>query len=372
LSDLPRRITVYDSGGGLVCGDGSLTQDPVHFELLSHNTRVGWVSLRPFERFNDALDVQYIQAIRWQIATVTVVAFALALGVGALLARRIIRPIRALTAATGELIAGSYERKLAVNDSDELGDLARHFDRLAQTLKQDALARKQWVADTSHELRTPLTVLRAELEALSDGVRPLTRDAVGSLQSELKRLEDIVRDIDELARSDRGALVLELVPLNPVECIEQCLKSHESRLRAQRIATTVRWPKEPVWIVADRSRLAQICANLLENTARYTDRGGQLRVSVSAENSRVIIRFEDSAPGVSAQALPHLFERFFREDASRSRAHGGSGLGLAICEQLAHAQSATITAEKSELGGLCITLCFARAERPLFAPSTPK
>ena len=237
-----------------------------------------------------------------------------------------------------------------------MGQLAADFNALALTLGETDTARRQWVADTSHELRTPLTVLRAELEALLDGVRPFDHAAVESLQAEVSRLTALVEDLGELARSDRGLLRMRRVELDPTEVLDKTVTSFRPRFEARDLSITLNFGAGSWRVLADRGRLEQIFGNLLENTLRYTDAGGALRINAAAHDDALVLRFEDSAPGVLAGDLPRLFERFFRADPSRSRAHGGAGLGLAICQRLIEAHGGTLVASHSSLGGLRLDL----------------
>jgi two-component system sensor histidine kinase BaeS len=211
------------------------------------------------------------------------------------------------------------------------------------------------MADVSHELRTPLAVLSAELEAMEDGVRPLTRESLASLRSEVSALGKLVEDLNQLALADVGALAYRKRRVDVVPLLEQALESFRDRLGERRLAVETALGRDAI-VFGDADRLLQMFRNLLENSARYTDAGGRVRASARREGDRVVVDFEDSAPGVPPEALPHLFERFYRVDASRSRANGGAGLGLAICRSIAAAHDGEMSASDSPLGGLRVRL----------------
>ena len=242
-----------------------------------------------------------------------------------------------------------------VGSGDELGRLAEDFNRLAVTLERNEQLRRAFMADISHELRTPLAVLRGELEAIEDGVRPMSPESVKSLQGEVATLGKLVDDLYELSLADVGALTYRKTALDLAEPLTQALEGFRERLVERRIALeTVLPPAGTLTVLADPDRLRQLFNNLLENTVRYTDPGGRLRVEARCERGRVRIDFQDSAPGVPEELLPRLFERLFRVEGSRSRAGGGAGLGLAICRSIVQAHDGEIDARPSPLGGVWV------------------
>ena len=218
-------------------------------------------------------------------------------------------------------------------------------------------AHRQWVADTSHELRTPITILSTHLEAMRDGVLPIDASTVGVLSDTVNGMERLVSDMHQLASNDAGhAYHVEAVDL--AELVDEACGAFGASFRARRLTLTQDIATPPAVLVwADRQRLAQVLTNLLCNTMRYTDEGGQAKVALAMDaDGRCRIRIEDSAPGVPDSALPRMFERFFRVDASRGRAGGGSGLGLAICRAIVQAHGGSVTASHSDLGGVCMEI----------------
>jgi two-component system sensor histidine kinase BaeS len=263
--------------------------------------------------------------------------------------------------ATHRLAAGNYATRVAVRSTDELGRLSENFNRLAEALERNETLRRRFMADVSHELRTPLAVLSGELEALEDGVRPLTRESLASLRTELAALGKLIDDLNQLALADSGALAYRKETVDVLPLLAQALESHRERFAERGLKLETAWNgAAPVF--GDADRLRQMFRNLLENSARYTDRGGCVRVAARRDGERLTVDFEDSAPGVPAEALPQLFERFYRVDASRSRANGGTGLGLAICRSIAQAHDGDISAAPSLLGGLRVSLSLPVAQ----------
>jgi two-component system, OmpR family, sensor histidine kinase BaeS len=206
--------------------------------------------------------------------------------------------------------------------------------------------------------------LQGELEAVQDGIRPLNTDTLDSLHNEVIHLNTLVNDLHELSMSDLGALVYEKEQINIAEVVEQCIDMH-GPLAARhniRVNLTIESsnPDNEIFMLGDEDRLLQLFDNLLQNTCRYTDPGGELQIVVKESPDHVHIEWFDSAPGVKEADLPHLFDRLYRVDTSRNRAKGGSGLGLTICQNIVHAHEGTITAGPSPLGGLKLTIIFPR------------
>jgi len=264
-------------------------------------------------------------------------------------------PLKRVAQATHRLAAGNYATRVEVHSGDELRRLAEDFNRLAQALERNEALRRRFMADVSHELRTPLTVLSRELEALEDGVRPLTRTSLASLRGEVAALGKLIEDLNQLALADVGALAYRKESVEVAPLIEQALESYRERLAERGLALEARLDGA-ARVFGDADRLTQMFRNLLENSARYTERGGRVRVGIRRQDSRVAIDFEDSAPDVPTEPLEHLFERFYRVEGSRSRANGGAGLGLAICRSIAVAHGGEIAAEPSPLGGLRVSV----------------
>jgi two-component system sensor histidine kinase BaeS len=276
-----------------------------------------------------------------------------------------VRPIRNLAAATREVASGHYDTRLPVRSSDELGRLARDFNAMAGTLESHEKARRGWIADISHELRTPVAVLRGEIEALLDGIRPITPERIRSLHGETLRLHRLVEDLYQLSLSDLGALTYRKEPLDPADLLRRVIETYRPAFQDKGLGISLHLPADlKQRIFGDRERLEQLFTNLVENSLRFTDPGGQLRISGSGEGDRVVIEFQDSPPGVPEAELERLFDRLYRLESSRSRASGGAGLGLAICKNIVEAHSGTISAQASPWGGLLIRISLPWAGGP--------
>jgi two-component system sensor histidine kinase BaeS len=322
---------------------------------------VGWL-VTPFpNRLPSEADQRFQREQAEATWVIGVLAALLAAVVSIFLARIFLAPVRRLASATHRLSAGDYASRVNVTSADELGRLGQDFNRLAHTLERNEALRREMVADISHELRTPLAVLRGEMEALQDGVRPFSADALASLQSEVSMLSKLIDDLYELSLADVGALSYRMMPVDLAGIAEQSVDAYRDRFGARGLRVETEIDTRGCVIEGDEQRLTQLMNNLLENTLRYTDSGGIVRISVHAEGDSVAVECQDSAPGVPAQYLPRLFDRLFRVDPSRSRESGGAGLGLAICQRIVESHRGTIQALPSALGGLRVRIVFPSA-----------
>ncbi|MFK0376807.1 ATP-binding protein [Pandoraea sp. NPDC090278] len=276
------------------------------------------------------------------------------------LAQRLLVPVTPLLEATHRMAMGDYSARAPTAGADELARLAVDLNRLADTLAQNDRLRRNLLADISHELRTPLSILRGEIEAMEDGVRPLTQDALASLRIEISLLSKLIDDLYELSLSDVGALTYEFAPVDMTERVATSVAAFGDWFEAKGIALNVHLPDDTLTVDGDLHRLTQLIGNLFENSLRYTDGGGAVRVYLSATETQLRLEIEDSAPGVPDDALPRLFERLFRVEASRSRRSGGAGLGLALCKHIVEAHGGQIAARHSPLGGLALAITLPR------------
>ena len=360
LSDLTGaalRSTLLDAELHFVVGYEGFRHDAPRWPVQVGGRTVGWITTAPFESVSAAGDVRFAASqyrASWTMGAVSVLLAAL---IALWAARRLLRPLRAVAAATHRLAAGDYATRVPVVAAGEVGQLASDFNRLAVALERNEQMRRDFMADISHELRTPLGVLHGELEAMEDGVRPLNRAAVHSLQAEVATLNKLVSDLYDLSLAEAGAMTFRLVPLDLAELLQASATAYRSRLASAGIALEMRLAAQSLAVAGDGRRLHQLFGNLLENAVRYTDGGGTLRIEAERDATGwVRVAFSDSAPGVAPDHLPRLFDRFYRVEASRNRASGGAGLGLAICRRIAEAHGGRIEARQSPLGGLCVLL----------------
>lgn len=351
------RVFLLDDEQNLIFGPHRRDRNLALIPLSSSGRQIGYLGIIPPRQIVDPLQLQFA---RKQRRSFTVIALIMA-GAAALLsiplAKQLVKRITTLAAATNRLAAGNYETRVPVSSSDELGQLAQDFNTLARTLEKNQEVRRQWIADISHELRTPLAVLRGEIEAQQDGVREQSTQSLAVLHGEVMHLHRLVEDLYHLSLADIGALSYRKETVDLCQALPLAIAPFERKFEARRLRLDCSIPADaPILVLADERRLHQLFGNLLENTLRYTDSGGELQMSVTKEKDKTIILFEDSAPGVPADMLERLFDRLFRVERSRSRATGGAGLGLALCKSIVESHEGSITARPSRLGGLCVEI----------------
>ena len=353
----PKRTLILKDAQGTVIHGNLRDNDRVTWlPIESNGEQIGSLGVQLPKQLINELDVifasQQRRDFRWVALGMLLISGLVAIPFSALL----VRPIQRLTHATRELTEGQFDVELSATSNDELGQLARDFNQLARTLKDNQQARQQWVADISHELRTPIAVVRAEIEAMIDGIRPTNPDHLNSLHSEVGRLSSLVDDLHELSLSDLGALNYRMAKVDLTEVLGQSLAHFEAGFSQQGIELSTSLPSTEVMIKADEQRLTQLFNNLYQNTLKYTQSPGQCQVQLVLEAEQARIIWQDSSPGVPESSLDKLFDRLYRVEESRNRATGGSGLGLAICQNIVAAHQGTVTAMASELGGLTIQI----------------
>jgi two-component system sensor histidine kinase BaeS len=278
----------------------------------------------------------------------------------------LLAPIKQLTEGAQAFASRNFDTRIETTASDELGHLASHFNTMAESLERYERMRKQWLLDISHELRTPLSILQGEIEAMQDGLRDTNQEMLDSVHSEVLHISRIVNDLHELSLFESGGLHLKKEPVFIVkELRERILLFQKSFAQHSTSVTDKLGNDEMLTVMGDKGRLAQLFANLLDNTLRHTDAPGSLLVSKTNTDSHVSLYFEDSAPGVPDESLDYLFDRLYRVDPSRNRSKGGSGLGLAIAKNIVESHGGEISAAHSSLRGLKITIVLPLSNKPL-------
>jgi two-component system sensor histidine kinase BaeS len=349
----PLLLAVLDSEHRLIAGVPP--EQPNSMVPIELDERViGWLLVPKMREIRTGFEEQFLRRQRSTLWFIGAVLVAVAALIALPLARHLVKPIRQLARGTHQLTQGNYAVALPVTRRDELGELARDFNELALALAANESSRKRWLADISHELRTPLAILRGELEAMLDGVRPLDPDNLQSLNQEIQHLSRLVDDLYALTAADIGGLQYRKVDCDIAELWREQCDAHVSRFAAAGLKLQPQIPNEEILLYGDEDRLQQLLDNLLDNSRKYTAAGGEVRVALRRLNDGIELLVEDSAPGVPLNALPKLFDHLFRVEDSRNRRTGGSGLGLAICQRIVAAHHGTIAAELSGLGGLCI------------------
>lgn len=270
-------------------------------------------------------------------------AFATAVIVSTFVTRRIVKPIQEMQTASRHIAAGNYDERVEVVGEDELADLAQSFNQMAHTLSQTEERRRQLIGDVAHELRTPLSSLKSVMEGLVDGVLPAEPGTFLDAQKEVSRLQRLVQDLEELSKAEAGELSIELAWVKPYTFIVTAVARLALQYEDKDVQLHTELPDlEPIYV--DSERMTQVMLNLLGNALQYTPSGGQVTVTAHIEAQQLIISVQDNGVGIPPESLPHLFERFYRVDKSRSRTGGGSGIGLTISKHIVEAHNGRITA----------------------------
>jgi len=350
------RLMLFDADGTQLVGRPENVKLAVMQPIEWQARPVGYLGYVPRPEALASIERLYLRRQHYAFAAIGLGMLAAALLLGAGLSGWLSRRIRNLAGATDSLIQGNYDVRLRPEGNDELARLARHFNTLAETLAAARQARRKWIADIAHELRTPLSIVRGEIEALQDGVRPLDRDAVNSLAGEAARLARLIDDLHTLSLSDLGALTYHKEPVDLAEIVQDAVDAQRPALLEKKLEIQLNLGS--FLVSGDADRLAQVFANLLQNSLRYTDAPGRIEVGIKQVAGQVVVQWQDSSPGVPEDDLARLTEHLFRVEGSRSRAGGGSGLGLAIADAIVQAHGGTLTAGASPLGGLRIELRF--------------
>jgi heavy metal sensor kinase len=269
---------------------------------------------------------------------------------GWLLMRQALNPVDEITRGAEQITSRNLSQRLPVaKTGDELERLSAALNRMIERLEESFLYVSRFTADASHELRTPLTILRGELEAASGQpeVAPDLRETIESALEETERLSRIVESLMAISRLDAGEAKMDYGALDLAELAAST--TEQMRLLAEDKEIALRYESEElVSIQGDRARLKQVIVNLVDNAIKYTPAGGLVGVKVCASNGSALLEVNDNGVGIPLEALPHIFERFYRVDKARSRQMGGAGLGLSIIKAIVTAHGGQVRVESVE------------------------
>lgn len=308
---------------------------------------------RPFNRHDERFAQQQAQ----RILEITLLALALSLLFAWPVSKFLLRRIQSLAQQVRALTQGQYQQHITVQGRDELAELATRLNDLADTLANTESSRRKFVADISHELRTPLATLRAQLEAIEDGIHQYNPETHHTLHGQVMRLHKLVDDLYQLSLTDLGALQYQKIHCDPEEqvmtAVESFLPAFDQAGIELKLDNRLKGNEQ---LYADPQRIQQLLGNLLQNSIQYTDSPGTTAIRCSSHNKWLKLEIEDSTPGVTDQQLPHLFDRLYRTESSRNRDHGGAGLGLNLCHNIVTAHQGEVDLQHSPLGGIKVTI----------------
>lgn len=292
---------------------------------------------------------QFLMQVNRSLVLAGVVAGAIALGLGFILFRQITAPLNTLARASEKIAGGDLTARANVTGQDEIAQVARSFNAMADRLAASETARRNMLADIAHELRNPIGVISSHLEAMMDGVFPADTEHLASVHDETLLLARLVGDVRELALADAGQLELHRAPTDLRALVERTVAALEPQAQEASILLVTQLSEMPPLNI-DAQRIEQSLRNLLSNAIRFTPAGGHVTVSLTHDRQVARIEVSDTGPGVAPEALPHVFERFWRGDKARARSQGGTGLGLAISQQWvrAHGGNIGVTSQAGE------------------------
>lgn len=277
-------------------------------------------------------------------------ALAAAVVVSLFVSRRIVEPLQELTEVSRRLALGLYRERTSIESEDEIAQLSQSVNQLAEALDRTEQRRLALLADVAHELRTPLTTIEGYMEGLLDGVIAPDEQTFTLIRHEAARLQRLTEELGLLSRAEAGELPLAPRPLNPAELLTTLIARFHPQFSVCEIDLHLDLPPTSPPIEADPDRISQVIINLLANALRYTPAGGAVAVRLQAFDDYIEMTVRDTGAGIEAEHLPHLFERFYRVDKSRTRTSGGTGIGLTIARHIVYAHGGEIWAESAGLG----------------------
>ncbi|GAA4288663.1 sensor histidine kinase [Georgenia daeguensis] len=295
--------------------------------------------------FDDASAISLSLALLAGLATSVVVSV--------FLTRRIARSLGSVRQAAGRVADGDYAVRVPeVGMGAEFDDLARAFNTMATDLERIEQTRTRLLADLAHEMRTPVATLDAYLEAIQDGFERADAGTLVMMREQVGRLARLAEDISLVTTAEEGRLSMRREPVEVGELVSAAVTQAGARYAAEGVELTVRAPDDArrTVLMADPDRLGQLLTNLLDNALRHTPTGGRVEAGAERAGGVVRLRVADTGTGIAAEHLSHVFERFYRADSARDRAHGGSGVGLAIVRSIARAHGGRVTVESEGAG----------------------
>jgi len=309
------------------------------------------------------LTESFTQTVNEVLLVAASLAFVTAVLVSTFVTRRIVKPVQEMKQASQRIASGCYDERVQVSGEDELAELGRSFNRMAQELAQTEERRRQLIGDVAHELRTPLSSIKSVMEGLQDGVLRSEPETFANVEQEVNRLQRLVRDLEELSKAEAGQIQLEKEQIKPAELVETAVARLRPQFADKQVSLDTNIPSDLPAITIDPERMTQVLLNLLGNALQYTPSGGRVTMQCSVDGNPnsvigerlsvndqlntdhcLLITVTDTGIGLTADQIAHIFERFYRVDKSRSRAGGGSGIGLTIARHLVEAHNGRLTA----------------------------
>jgi len=316
------------------------------YELALNEVQIGSIEIGSIGPYSVTQgDIEFTKGINRSIIFATIISIVVALLIGIYSSKVFSNPIVKLTKAANDMRNGILDVEVSLKDNTtELQGLADSINHLAKGLSQQQLLRSRLTADISHELRTPLTILQSHIEALNDGIWEPTPDKLSILGKEVNRLIKLVGELKYLADIENHHLKLELSKINLSKLLQEVYEgfSYEFHIKDIVLQSSI---EENVIYDGDEDKLKQVFINLMANALKYTNSGGIVRLGLNTDKNNVYISIKDTGIGIDENAIPNIFERFYRSDASRNRKTGGAGIGLTIVKTIVEAHDGRISVE---------------------------
>lgn len=351
-----RRIILTDSSGvvvadsqGELLGQQYIPDAPgMRFPPPPEGESVGtlYMSPEPSAVFPSPLSLS--QTVSHYLLWGALLAAAVAFLITYFLSRRISAPVKALTLASRQLGQGDLSQRVQSKEKGEVGELARAFNSMAESLERNEQLRRNMIADIAHELRTPLSNLKGYLEAIADGMVKPESDTICSLDEEANLLSRLVDDLQELSLAEASELKLDYQMKDIIKLLKRTVAVRQTQATAKGVSLSVDLPKKLPLMNVDTRRISQVLLNLIDNAITHTPKGGIITIAARKLDNWLEISVKDTGEGIPAKDLPNVFERFYRVDKSRTRATGGAGLGLAIAKSLVEAHGGKIEVRSEE------------------------
>lgn len=356
------RIFLLDQNKNVIVGSRRNRETLLYTPIYLNNKLIAYLGIERRMQLSDKLDRVFAEQQKQSYAWIALGSILISIFIAFPFAAQLIKPIRALLFSTQELADGKYQSRVSVNRRDEIGLLSQAFNTMADNIEQHQKTQKQWLADISHELRTPLAVLKAEIEAILDGLRKITPETIESLHQEINYINRLVDDLHELAKSDINMLYLQKDKFLLSKLLEETLDIFSQEISEKNFTLKLDVDKN-INLYADRNRLMQVFINIMQNNCRYSQQNALIHITThTLSNNKIEILWEDNGPGVQAGNIDKLFDRLYREDSSRSSFTKGSGLGLSISQSIIENHKGSMQAFHSALGGLGIKIIMPNRE----------
>ena len=344
LADADGRV-VFDESGSRSIDQFSRTELAEAMPVESNSQTVGYLLTTGQSQFELTGAAQtFLNGVNRSLLQAALIAAILGMLIGLVVARGLSAPLVRLAAAARRVAQGQLDERVSVQGAEELTDLAGAFNEMAANLHQAETLRRNLVADIAHELRTPLSIIQGNLQAILDDVYPLDKAEIADIFDETIMLNRLIGDLRELAQAEAGQLQLHCQATDLLPLIKAVVDIFGEPAREKEIMLQTALSSSLPPLQADADRLRQVLHNLLGNAVRHTPAGGTVTVTttLAGDGKAVQVFVTDTGPGIAAEDLPHVFDRFWRADKSRAREYGGSGLGLAIARQLVEAHGGQI------------------------------